>query len=96
MDVVQQTIDELARCIKPQGYLVCSLISTRHHMFGQGVEIEPRTFVIPGGGEREHPHHYFNQEDIDRSFAAFEILRLEDSTQKKATDYHWHLYAQRR
>src|SRR5215207_8733787 len=93
LDVVQQTIDEIARCLKPQGYLVCSLISSRHHMFGQGVEIEPRTFVIPGGGEREHPHHYFNKEDIERSFTAFEILRLEDSTQKKATDFHWHLYA---
>jgi 2-polyprenyl-3-methyl-5-hydroxy-6-metoxy-1,4-benzoquinol methylase len=96
MAVVQQTIAELARCLKPNGHLVCSLISSRHHMFGQGIEIEPRTFVIPGGGEREHPHHFFNREDIDRSFSAFEILRLEDSTQKKATDYHWHLYARRK
>ena len=96
VDVVQQTIDELARSLKPNGQLVCSLISSRHHMFGQGIEIEPRTFVIPGGGEREHPHHYFDRDDIDRSFGAFEILRLEDVTQKKATDYHWHLYAQRR
>lgn len=96
MDIVQQSINELARCIKPGGHLVCSLISTRHHAHGQGVEIEPRTFIIPGGGEREHPHHYFNQEDIDRSFTAFEILRLEDVTQKKATDYHWHLYARRK
>jgi SAM-dependent methyltransferase len=96
MDVVQQTIAEIARCLKPGGQLVCSLISSQHHMFGQGMEIEPRTFVIPGGGEREYPHHYFNQEDIDHSFGAFEILRLEDTTQKKATDYHWHLYAQRK
>lgn len=96
MEVVQQTIDEIARCIKPKGYLLCSLISSRHHMFGQGIEIEPRTFVIPGGGEREHPHHYFNKEDIDRCFGAFEILHLEDATQKKATDFHWQLFAQRR
>jgi tellurite methyltransferase len=94
MDVVQQTIDEIARCLKPNGQLICSLISSQHHMFGQGIEIEPRTFVIPGGGEREHPHHYFNRADIDRCFGTFEILRLEDVTQKKATDYHWHLYAQ--
>lgn len=96
LDVVQQTIDEMGRCLKPQGYLICSLISSRHHMFGQGIEIEPRTFVIPGGGERAHPHHYFNQEDIDRCFAAFDILRLEDSTQKKTTDYHWHMLARRK
>jgi 2-polyprenyl-3-methyl-5-hydroxy-6-metoxy-1,4-benzoquinol methylase len=96
MDVIQQTINELARCIKPQGYLICSLISTRHYMFGQGNEIESRTFVIPGGGEREYPHHYFNQEDIDRSFTAFELLRLEDVTQKKNDDYHWQLFARKK
>lgn len=96
MEVVQQSIAELTRCIKPQGYLVCSLISTRHHKFGQGIEIEPRTFVIPGGGEREYPHHYFNQEDIDRSFTAFEILHLEDVTQKSTDDYHWQMYARKK
>ena len=96
MDVVQQTVDEIARCLRPNGTLVCSLISSQHHAFGQGNEIEPRTFVIPGGGEREHPHHYFNQADIDSSFRAFDILRLEDVTQKTNTDYHWHLYAHRK
>jgi 2-polyprenyl-3-methyl-5-hydroxy-6-metoxy-1,4-benzoquinol methylase len=95
MDVIQQTINELARCIKPQGYLICSLISTRHYMFGQGNEIESRTFVMPGGGEREKAKHYFNQEDIDRSFTAFELLRLEDATQKRNDDYHWQLFARK-
>jgi 2-polyprenyl-3-methyl-5-hydroxy-6-metoxy-1,4-benzoquinol methylase len=96
MEVVQQTIDEMARCLKPDGLLVCSLISSRHHIFGQGIEIEPRTFVIPGSGEREHPHHYFDRADIDRSFAAFEIMRLEDVTQKTETDFHWQLLARRK
>jgi 2-polyprenyl-3-methyl-5-hydroxy-6-metoxy-1,4-benzoquinol methylase len=96
MEVIQQTIGEIVRCLKPRGHLVCSLISARHSRFAQGVEIEPHTFVIPGGGEREHPHHYFNQEEIDRCFSAFEILRLEDVVQKKDTDYHWHLLARRK
>ncbi len=95
LDVVQQTLAEIARCLKPQGHLICSLISSRHFMSGKGNEIEPRTFVIPGGGEKEHPHHYFNQEDIDRYFSAFTILRIEDSTQKKANDYHWHIFARK-
>jgi 2-polyprenyl-3-methyl-5-hydroxy-6-metoxy-1,4-benzoquinol methylase len=96
MELIQQTVSELSRCLKPRGYLVCSLISSRHHMAGQGVEIEPRTFIIPGGGEREHPHHYFNQEDIDQVFAAFDRLRLEDVTQRTTSDYHWHMLAQMR
>ena len=96
MDVIQQTIGEITRCLKPGGHLVCSLISAQHHMAGQGVEIEPRTYVIPGGGEREHPHHYFNRADIDACFGGYTMLRLEDATQKKADDYHWHMLAQRK
>lgn len=95
-DVIEQTVAEITRCLRPQGHLVCSLISHQHHMFGQGVEIEPRTFVIPDGGEREHPHHYFNRGDIDRLFGDYTLHQIEDVTQKKATDYHWHLYLQRR
>jgi tellurite methyltransferase len=96
MDVIQQTIDEITRCLKPGGYLVCSLISAQHLMAGQGEEIEPRTYVIPGSGEREHPHHYFNRADIERCFGDYTILRLEDATQKKSDDYHWHMLAQRK
>jgi 2-polyprenyl-3-methyl-5-hydroxy-6-metoxy-1,4-benzoquinol methylase len=95
-EVVQATIDELARCLQPHGHLVCSMISTRHFRFGEGVEIEPHVFVIPGGGEREHPHYYFDKQDIERCFAAFEILRAEDATQKRGDDYHWHLYARKK
>ena len=95
MDVIDQTVAEIVRCLKPQGYLVCSLISSQHFMGGQGDEIEPRTFVIPGGGEKEHPHHYFNRADIDHTLADFTILRIEDSLQKKADDYHWHIFARK-
>jgi 2-polyprenyl-3-methyl-5-hydroxy-6-metoxy-1,4-benzoquinol methylase len=96
MAVIQQTINEITRCLKPDGYLLCSLISAQHKRAGQGVEIEPRTYVVPGGGEKEHPHHYFNQADIDACFGAYTILHLADVTQKTADDYHWQLLALRR
>lgn len=96
MDVIHQTIGEIVRCLKPQGYLVCSLISDQHHMAGVGNEIEPRTYVVPGGGEKEHPHHYFNRADVDEALSQFAILRIEDATQKKATDYHWQILARRK
>lgn len=96
MDVIEQTIGEITRCLRPGGYLICSLISTRHYMAGKGNEIEPRTYVIPGGGEKEYPHHYFNRDDIDRCFGDYAILRIEDARQKRDDDYHWHLFARRR
>src|SRR5215204_5731625 len=91
MEVIQQTISEMTRCLKPQGYLICSLISSQHSMAGKGVEIEPRTYVIPGAGEREHPHHYFNRADIDACFGDYTLLQLQDVTQREADDYHWQL-----
>lgn len=93
---VERAIGEITRCLRPQGHVVCSLISVNHHMAGRGVEIEPRTNVIPGGGEKEHPHHYFDRGDIDACFGDYALLRCEDATQKRADDYHWHLYATRR
>jgi 2-polyprenyl-3-methyl-5-hydroxy-6-metoxy-1,4-benzoquinol methylase len=96
MAVIEQTVTEISRCLQPRGHLVCSLISHQHHLCGQGVEIEPRTFVIPGGGEKEHPHHYANRADIDTLFGDYTLLQIEDVPQKLATDYHWHLHLQRK
>ncbi|HXF60793.1 MAG TPA: class I SAM-dependent methyltransferase [Caldilineaceae bacterium] len=92
---IRQAMAEIERCLQPQGHLVCSFISTRHPMAGRGVAVEPRTYVIPGGGEREHPHHYFNRADIDRLLKNFTLVRCEDVTQKSADDYHWQVYARR-
>lgn len=96
MEVIEQTLREITRCLKPEGLLLCSLISSQHFMAGQGIEIEPRTYVNPGGGEKEHPHHYFNRADVDACLAGYTILRIEDATQKKTNDYHWHILAQRK
>ncbi len=93
--VIERTVAEITRCLRPQGHLVCSLISVNHHMAGRGVEIEPRTYVIPGGGEKEHPHHYFDRAAVEACLAGYTLLRCEDATQKRADDYHWHLHATR-
>ncbi len=95
-DVIELTVAEIERCLRPQGHLVCSFISTHHFTAGQGVEIEPHTYVIPGGGERETPHHYFDYVDVTRALHNFTLLRCEDAVQKRADDYHWHILAQRR
>lgn len=90
---VDNTLREIERALKPRGYLVCSLISTQHPKFGLGQEIEHHTFVIPEGGEREHPHRYFNRAEVESYLGNFELLRYEDTTQKSADDYHWHILA---
>lgn len=93
---IRQTIGEIGRVLQPGGWLICSLISTQNPKFGIGEEVEYHTYVIPGGGEKEHPHRYFDAVDVATYLHNFEILRQEDSPQQRADDYHWHVLARLR
>lgn len=90
---IEQTINEIKRCLKPGGYLLCTLISTRHHRFGVGNEIEPNTFVIPGDEETSHPHHYFDRTEIAHDLHDFHLLHCEDVEQGDPNSYHWQILA---
>jgi tellurite methyltransferase len=90
-ETIHQTISEIERVLKPQGYLICSFISTLNLRYGEGNEVEHHTFIIPGGGEKEHPHHYFDQSEVESYLGNFELLRYEDAIQKSANNYHWHV-----
>lgn len=88
-DIVQQTIREVERVLKPGGYLLCTLISTRHKRYGQGIALEPNTFVIPGDEETSHPHHYFDESTVRSYLSHFAIQICEDVEQNGAGTYHW-------
>ena len=92
-DRVQQTIAEIRRCLTPDGHLLCTLISTQHHHFGRGQEVEPNTFVVPGAGEKSHPHLYFDRAAIERAFSDFDLVRCEDVEQDGPGGFHWQLLA---
>ena len=49
--VIRRILAEIERCLRPQGYLLCTLISTQHRHHGNGTEIELGTFVVPGETE---------------------------------------------
>jgi tellurite methyltransferase len=90
---IHQTIGEMKRVLRPQGYLICSLISVQNAKARVGNEIEHHTYVVPGGGEKEFPHHYFDREEINSYLQDFEILHCEDVPQHSPTDYHWEIFA---
>jgi len=85
--------NEILRCLKPHGHLILTLISTRHKRYGLGEEVEPHTFVIPGGGETSHPHRYFDQDAVDAYLDGFTVLRCEDVEQAGPDTYHWQIFA---
>ena len=95
-DVIRRTVVEIERCLIPGGWLLCTLISTRHRDHGRGTEIEPGTFVVPGETEKSHPDHYFDRGEIDCYLAAFDLMRCADVEHDGPGGYHWQVLAKLR
>ncbi|UCG00738.1 MAG: class I SAM-dependent methyltransferase [Candidatus Heimdallarchaeota archaeon] len=89
--VIHKTVNEIVRCLRHNGYLLYTLISTKHNKFGNGKEIEKNTYIIKEEKEKSHPHHYFNEEEINRFFKGFTHLRCVDKEQFYPGLFHWHL-----
>ena len=95
IDVIQQTVTEIERCLKPGGHLICTLISHSHTRYGKGDEIEQNTFIIPDSGESSHPHHYFNRAEAQNLLHNFTLHRCEDVDHAvdQSGSYHWQIHA---
>lgn len=91
VEIIKKTVNEIVRCLKNSGYLLYTLISTKHNKFGYGKEIEKYTYVIEEEEEKSHPHHYFNKEEISNFFDRFIHLTCEDKEQFYPGLFHWHL-----
>jgi SAM-dependent methyltransferase len=89
---VRWTVDEIRRCLKLGGYLLCTLISTKNVHCGVGEEIEPCTFVSHDDPEKSHPHHYFDRQEIDDFLRGFDLLHCED-VERRPGSFHWHVLA---
>jgi len=92
-DSTKKSIDEITRCLKQDGYLLCSLISLRNDKYGLGEEIERNTFVVAEEEEKSHPHHYFDRKEIRQFLVGFSLLKCKDVEQFRSGDFHWHILA---
>ena len=93
---IRKSIFEIERCLKPSGFFLCSLISTKHEKYGLGVEIEKDTFIIATDKEKKTPHHYFKRMEIDKLMQGFYLLKCEDVEQFFKGDYHWQIFARKK
>ena len=93
LDSIRKSIEEIRRCLKQDGYLLCSLISVKNDKYGLGEEIERNTFVIAEEEEKSHPHHYFDRKEIKQCLVGFSLLRCKDVEQFRSGDFHWHVLA---
>ena len=80
VEYIRRTVAEMERCLRPGGYLLCSLISTGHDQCGLGEEIEKGTYVIPGHKEKSYPHHCFDRAEAEAFLVGLTLLECEDGT----------------
>jgi tellurite methyltransferase len=93
VDYILSTVAEIERCLRPGGYLVCSLISTKNDQCGLGEQIEEGTYVVPGHHEKSYPHHYFTRQEVERFLGRFALLECEDVRGGRSGSYHWQILA---
>ncbi len=75
---IKITVEKIKHNIKPGGYFLCNLLSTKSDSRGNGNEIEPETFIKEDGLEAGVMHHYFDEEEILDLFNDWEIIYLNE------------------
>jgi SAM-dependent methyltransferase len=93
LDTIGTAFGGIKKCLRPCSYLLCTLISRRHEKYGLGRELERGTFIIEEEMEKSHPHHYFDNEEIDHFLAGFSLVICEDREQRLPGSFHWHILA---
>ncbi len=94
VDYIRKTVGEIKRCLKLNGYLLCTLISTQNSNYGLGEEIEKGTFVVAEDEEKSYPHHYFDREEINQYLKGFTLLKCKDVEHHyRRRSFHWHILA---
>jgi tellurite methyltransferase len=93
VEYIGRTVAEIRRCLKPGGYLLCTLISTQNDQCGLGEELEKGTYVITGHEEKSFPHHYFDKAEVETLLSDFTLLECEDVPGGRPGSYHWRVMA---
>jgi tellurite methyltransferase len=93
--IVERTLSEVRRVLKPGAMFQCTMLSKRNHNYGKGREIAPDSYVIDDVDDKDHPHFYCDAAGAVGLLQGFEIMALEDRLHRKPGSWHWHIIAER-
>jgi tellurite methyltransferase len=95
---VQGAVDETRRLLRPGGLFLATFLSTRTWKFGEGQQLEERTYVQARGPEAGVPHHYCDEAGARSLLAAFDLLDIhldEFADEAGERQSHWEILARR-
>ncbi|MFY0616304.1 class I SAM-dependent methyltransferase [Shimia sp.] len=98
--VLNRTIFEIHRVLKPAGSFLGTMLSGRRVPFElekyEGREISRNTWVFDAPGtDKMHPHYFCSARDLLALFDGFEVRWLQDQEHEKPGSWHWHLIMER-
>jgi tellurite methyltransferase len=92
---VRRSVAEIRRVLRPGGLYQGTMLSQRHRRYGEGTEVSPGAFVVPGArDDKIHPHYYCAARELMRLHDGLEPLTLTDVDQAaddpaRPGAYHW-------
>lgn len=76
LENIRRGIEEIYRVLKPEGCLICDMLSTEDLSYGLGEPIEENTFVGSREGEEGIPHHYTDVKELEILFKNFNEVNI--------------------
>ncbi len=73
---IKKGINEIYRVLKPNGCLICDILSKEDSSYGLGKTIEENTFVGSREGEEGIPHHYTDMKELQNLMEKFCEVRI--------------------
>lgn len=91
ISVVQQSLSEITRVLRPGGLFIGTMLSNRNKEVHTGRKIAHGTYINEEKSDKNHPHFYCDASELLGLFSAFEPLLLEDVEHKHtgSGSYHW-------
>lgn len=74
--MLQQSLDEIHRTLRPGGECYLTVLNTWDWRYGSGEQVEPDSFVLAQGPETGILHHFFSEADLCDWVRAFHLLEL--------------------
>jgi tellurite methyltransferase len=93
--VVQRSLSEILRVLKPGGLFQATMLSKRNSEIATGRRIAKDTYVNADCFEKRHPHFYCNGAELIAMLGGFEPLTIMDREHSRQGSHHWHILAEK-
>jgi SAM-dependent methyltransferase len=95
LNVVQRSLNEIFRVLRPGGIFQGTMLSKRNVLYQKGCSIAKDTFVLADEEEKKHPHYYCNAEELVGLLAGLDILLIRHAEHSVSGSFHWHFTAEK-